>query len=59
MELKVESELVLKAAKESPRDDVRKALKTMFPEAFEEETTVSLADYTMKDVKLIIMVLSA
>ncbi|KKL22860.1 hypothetical protein LCGC14_2431230, partial [marine sediment metagenome] len=25
MELKVESELVLKAAKESPRDDVRKA----------------------------------
>ncbi|HDZ14869.1 hypothetical protein LCGC14_1109550 [marine sediment metagenome] len=37
MELKVESELVLKAAKESPRDDVRKALKTIFPGVFETD----------------------
>ncbi len=43
MELKVESELVLKAAKESPRDDVRKALKTIFPRAFEDDKYFDLS----------------
>lgn len=40
MELKVESEKVLEAAKQCP--DVKRALKTMFPKAFESDKSLNL-----------------
>jgi len=42
-ELKIEKERVLKAAKSCP--DVQRVLKTLFPEAFEEELQVNITTF--------------
>jgi hypothetical protein len=51
-ELKITKERVLKAAEGCP--DVKRALKTLFPEAFEDDTFVKAGDITAHHDKIVV-----